>query len=69
LQLPQKVVVILEQWKQQYIKNLAAEFPDVEHENWEKCQALFPYAKSAISQRHKDDDSLLEWASLLYYAA
>ena len=59
----------LEQWKQCYIKNLSAEFPTGEHENWKNCQALFPHAKSAIIQRPKAEESLREWASLLYYAA
>ena len=59
----------LERWKQQYIKNLCIEFPIGEHKNWAKCQALFPHAKSAIAQRPNRDNSLREWASLLYNAA
>ena len=59
----------LEQWKQCYIKNLSAEFPTGEYENWTYCQALFPHAKSAITQRPKAEGSLREWASLLYNAA
>ena len=59
----------LEQWKQCYIKNLSAEFPTGEHENWTYCQALFPHAKSAVIQRPKAEGSLREWASLLYHAA
>ena len=59
----------LERWKQQYIKNLCTEFPIGEHENWAKCQALFPHAKSAVAQRPDGEDSLREWASLLYNAA
>jgi tetratricopeptide (TPR) repeat protein len=58
----------LERWKQQFIKALCAEFPTGEYENWEKCQTLFPHAKSAAAQQ-PDEDSLLEWASLLYNAA
>ena len=59
----------LEQWKQRYIKNLSTEFPTGEHENWTYCQALFPHAKLAITQRPKAEGSLREWASLLYNAA
>jgi tetratricopeptide (TPR) repeat protein len=59
----------LERWKQQYIKNLCAEFPTGEHENWVKCQALFPHAKSAVLQPPKGEDSLREWALLLYHGA
>ncbi|KIX02678.1 uncharacterized protein Z518_08620 [Rhinocladiella mackenziei CBS 650.93] len=59
----------LERWKQQYIKNLYTEFPPGEYENWVKCQVLFPHAKAAVSQQPKREDSVLEWAELLYYAA
>ena len=59
----------LERWKQQFIKNLFAEFPIGEHKNWEKCQSLFPHAKSAVAQQPDEKDSLREWASLLYKAA
>lgn len=59
----------LEQWKQCYIKNLSADFPTGEHENWTYCQALFPYAKSAVTQRPRGDESVKECASLLYHAA
>ena len=59
----------LEQWKQCYIKNLSAEFPTGEYENWTYCQALFPHTKSAVTQRPKAEESLREWASLLYHAA
>jgi hypothetical protein len=59
----------LERWKQQFIKNLVAEFPTGEYENWEKCQSLFPHVRSAVAQQPDKKDSLLEWASLLYNAA
>ena len=58
----------LETWKQRYIKNLSAEFPTGEHENWTYCRALFPHAKSAIMQRPRGEESLREWASLLHNA-
>ncbi|KAH7305369.1 P-loop containing nucleoside triphosphate hydrolase protein [Rhexocercosporidium sp. MPI-PUGE-AT-0058] len=59
----------IERWKQQFIKNLDAELPTGEYENWERCQALFPHAQSAAAQKPKEQDSLLEWASVLYNAA
>jgi len=59
----------LEQWKQCYIKNLFAEFPTEEYENWTYCQALFPHAKAAVTQRPKVEGSLKEWASLIHNAA
>ncbi|KAL9024571.1 MAG: hypothetical protein Q9196_006422, partial [Gyalolechia fulgens] len=59
----------LEGWKQCYIKNLSAEFPTGEYENWTYCQALFPHAKSAATQQPSGDGSLREWASLLHNAA
>jgi hypothetical protein len=59
----------LERWKQQYIKNLYAEFPTGEYENWAKCRALFPHAKSALAQPPDGEGSLGEWASLLYNTA
>ncbi|PVH92436.1 TPR-like protein [Periconia macrospinosa] len=46
-----------EEWNQRFIMNLDAELPTGEYENWVKCQALFPHAKSAM------------WASILYKAA
>ena len=59
----------LEQWKQVYIKNLSAEFPTGEYKNWTYCQAIYPYAKLAVTQRPKAEGSLIEWASLIYNAA
>ncbi|CZR68085.1 related to kinesin light chain [Phialocephala subalpina] len=58
-----------ERWKQQFIKNLCAELPTGEYENWVKCQALFPHAQSAITQQPDEDDALRDWASILYKAA
>lgn len=59
----------LERWKQQYIKNLCAEFPTGEYENWRMCQALYPHARSAVAQQPVVESSLQEWASILYCAA
>ena len=59
----------LQRWRQQYIKTLYLEFPTGEHENWGKCQALFPHVKSALKQQPEGKSSLCDWASLLYKAA
>ncbi|RYN45932.1 hypothetical protein AA0117_g13493, partial [Alternaria alternata] len=59
----------LDRWREQFISNLCAELPTGEHENWKKCQALFPHAQAALAQRPKDKESLEEWALLLYKAA
>jgi tetratricopeptide (TPR) repeat protein len=59
----------LDRWREQFISNLCAELPTGEHENREKCQALFPHAQAALAQRPKKTESLKEWALLLYKAA
>jgi tetratricopeptide (TPR) repeat protein len=59
----------LEGWKKKYITNLCREFPTGKYENWTKCRALFPHAKSALAQPPEGEESLKEWALLLYNAA
>ncbi|KAH7069948.1 P-loop containing nucleoside triphosphate hydrolase protein, partial [Paraphoma chrysanthemicola] len=59
----------LERWRQRFIANLCAELPRGDYEEWEKCQTLFPHARAALSERPKDQESLEEWALLLYNAA
>jgi Tetratricopeptide repeat len=59
----------LEGWRQQYIKNLCTEFPTGQYENWPKCQAFFPHAKSVLAQQPEGEESLREWAWILYNAA
>jgi hypothetical protein len=58
-----------ERWKQQFIKNLDAELPTGEYENWVKCQTLFPHAQSALAQQPEEQDALEDWASILHKAA
>jgi tetratricopeptide (TPR) repeat protein len=59
----------LEVWKQRYIDILYAAFPTAEYENWAKCHTLFPHAKSALLHRPESENSLRQWAQLLYNAA
>ncbi|KAI4254529.1 MAG: hypothetical protein LQ352_003037 [Teloschistes flavicans] len=59
----------LELWKEQYVQSLSAAFPSGEYKNWAICQALFPHAKLAVTQRPKAEASLREWAFLMYNAA
>ncbi|OBT61032.1 hypothetical protein VE03_09628, partial [Pseudogymnoascus sp. 23342-1-I1] len=58
-----------ERWKHQFIRNLHADFPTGEYENWASCQALFPHAQSAAAQQPGDQVSLIHWTSILYKAA
>ncbi|KAL8662256.1 MAG: hypothetical protein Q9202_004861 [Teloschistes flavicans] len=59
----------LELWKQQYVQRLSVAFPMGEYKNWAICQALFPHAKLAVTQRPKAEASLREWAVLMHNAA
>ncbi|OAG09594.1 uncharacterized protein CC84DRAFT_1183887 [Paraphaeosphaeria sporulosa] len=59
----------LDRWREQFISNLCADMPTGQHENWQKCQVLFPHARAALTQRPQGKDSLKEWALLLYKAA
>lgn len=56
-------------WKQQFIKNLDAELPTGEYENWARWQVLFPHAQSAATQQPEEQDLLIDWASILYKVA
>ncbi|KAM0139134.1 hypothetical protein ACHAP3_003402 [Botrytis cinerea] len=55
-----------ENWKQQFIKNLNEELPTGEYENWVQCRTLFPHAKLALLYEPEEQNSLQEWASILY---
>jgi hypothetical protein len=59
----------LDKWQGRFISNLCAELPTGEHINWQKRQAPFPHARAALAQRPRDEDTLKEWALLLYKAA
>jgi tetratricopeptide (TPR) repeat protein len=59
----------LEKWKQQFITHLCVAMPTGDYENWIQCQVLFPHVRSALSQKPERDDSLREWATILYRAA
>jgi Tetratricopeptide repeat len=54
-----------EKWKSQFSRNLNAVLPTGNHENWARCEMLFPHAKSAERQRPIDDRSVREWAQIL----
>ncbi|KAI2773039.1 hypothetical protein DTO027I6_5073 [Penicillium roqueforti] len=58
-----------EEWKERFIKNLCGEFPTGQYENWERCRSLFPHVRSAVAHRPKSQDSLRNWATLLYKGA
>lgn len=58
-----------ERWKQQFIKNVDAELPPGDYEDWVRCQTLFPHAQSALAHQPEEQGSLRDWASILYKAA
>ena len=58
-----------EKWKQQFIENLYAVYPTGDPENWSKCQALFPHAKSAEMQLPCDKKAVRKWGIILCNAA
>ncbi|PMB63415.1 Kinesin light chain [Beauveria bassiana] len=60
---------VYDQWRREFLVRLCAEFPSGEYENWSKCQALFPHALSVSTQRPATNDSIQEWATVLYRAA
>ncbi|OAL46892.1 TPR-like protein [Pyrenochaeta sp. DS3sAY3a] len=59
----------LDRWRTQFISNLCVKMPTGEHENWKKCQALFPHARAALAQRPDNKETLKVWALLLYNTA
>ncbi|KAJ5633693.1 hypothetical protein N7528_001535 [Penicillium herquei] len=59
----------MEHWKEQFITRLCQEFPHGNYENWELCRSLFPHVKSALLQRPESEQSIKEWATLLYKGA
>ncbi|KAJ3497372.1 hypothetical protein NLG97_g1956 [Lecanicillium saksenae] len=56
-------------WQHQFLTRLCAELPGGDYENWSKCQVLFPHAQSVRAQRPATDESIKEWATILYRAA
>jgi tetratricopeptide (TPR) repeat protein len=56
-------------WRQQSIRNLNAAFPTGEYENWTVCRDLFPHVKLSATERPEEQESLKDWASILYKAA
>jgi hypothetical protein len=59
----------LGRWQERFMSNLCADMSTGQHENWQKCQGLFPHARAVLAQRPKDNVSLKEWALLLFNAA
>ncbi|KAM3502994.1 hypothetical protein MY10362_004475 [Beauveria mimosiformis] len=60
---------IYEQWRHRFLVKLCAEMPTGRYEDWGKCQTLFPHARSVSSERPATNDSIREWATILYRAA
>ncbi|KAK3073690.1 hypothetical protein LTR53_004504 [Teratosphaeriaceae sp. CCFEE 6253] len=56
----------LERWQRLFISRLDDDFPNGDHENWAKCQPLFPHAMAALELDLADREAVLWQASLLY---
>ena len=53
-------------WRTRFIRNLNTELPTAEYEHWAIWQSHLPHAKLAAAQRPEEQESLLDWASILY---
>ncbi|KAJ3499712.1 hypothetical protein NLG97_g107 [Lecanicillium saksenae] len=60
---------LYEQRRTQFLIKLGAEMPEGQYENWTKCQQLFPHAQSVSVERPAAQESMKEWATILYRAA
>ncbi|KAJ6007928.1 hypothetical protein N7540_011904 [Penicillium herquei] len=59
-----------ELWKSQFVQNLLRTFPTGDPIlHWEKCCALYQHVQRALSQRPKSEETLKDWALLLYRGA
>lgn len=58
-----------ERWKQKFLAVMAQEFPSGEFENWIQCQQLLPHIEPLYNTEPTADESLMDWARLLTYAA
>ncbi|KAJ5097512.1 hypothetical protein N7456_008233 [Penicillium angulare] len=59
-----------ELWKSQFVQNLLRAFPRGNPLNcWGKCHALYQHVQRALSQRPNSDETLKDWAALLYRGA
>jgi tetratricopeptide (TPR) repeat protein len=56
-------------WRHRYLQRLCERLPTGEYENWGEWRALFPHAKSAMAVAPKEEQSLKDWATVLYKAA
>jgi hypothetical protein len=64
-----KILKQQEGWKQQFLRNLCIELPIREYKNWVRWQTLFSHTQSAVVQQPEAQDSLTDWALILYKAA
>lgn len=56
----------IDRWREKLTSILDQEFPTIEYENWGKCQALLPHIRSAMTQRPKTQNSLIQWTSTIH---
>jgi tetratricopeptide (TPR) repeat protein len=58
-----------EQWEQEFISLMAAEFPTGQYENWAKCEQLLPHVKPLFESKPAAKETLKAWAQVLTNAA
>ena len=54
-----------ERWRGEFCRKLNAVFPTGQHENWSRCELLFPHAKAAERQRPANNAYIREWGRIL----
>ena len=54
-----------EWWRGEFCRKLNAVFPTGEHENWSRCELLFPHAKAAERQQPANNARVREWGRIL----
>ncbi|RYP55594.1 hypothetical protein DL771_012348 [Monosporascus sp. 5C6A] len=57
---------LLEEFKAQYIKQMAGLLPTGDYENWAICQRLFTHVEEALNHRPGDEGPWLEWTRILH---
>lgn len=55
-----------ERWKQEFLYRLSAHLPPPEFQNWAEWQMLIPHARLGSTLRPETEESILDWADVLY---
>jgi tetratricopeptide (TPR) repeat protein len=59
----------LTRWQDKAIELISNNFPNGEHENWLKCQILYPHSAAVLTYRPAEDASSLQQADILHNMA